>query len=148
MKFNKSKLKDMVEKGVPAVPVSLKRKRTDDGSSSAPPAPSAHPSKTAPLVQASPSLPPFPPIVQIPDEKIPFIPLTDDGSTICRSLGLAAKRAEVAITELDFKEYANARTEEISKLMVHSLMRVSDMMILLTCFFFFLTRLLFVYFSL
>uniref|UniRef100_A0A2N9ERB2 Uncharacterized protein n=1 Tax=Fagus sylvatica TaxID=28930 RepID=A0A2N9ERB2_FAGSY len=123
MKFNKSKLKDMVEKGVPAVPVSMKRKRTDDGSSSAPPAPSARPSKTAPLVQASPSLPPFPPIVQIPDEEIPFVPLTDDGSTICRSLGLAAKRAEVTIIELDFKEYANARTEEISKLMVHSLMR-------------------------
>uniref|UniRef100_A0A2N9HZC0 Transposase (putative) gypsy type domain-containing protein n=1 Tax=Fagus sylvatica TaxID=28930 RepID=A0A2N9HZC0_FAGSY len=117
MKINKSKLKDMVEKGVPVVPVSVKRKRTDDGPSSAPPTPSVRPSKTVPLVQASPSLPSSPPVVQIPDEEIPFVPFTDDGPTICRSLGLAAKRAEVAITELDFKEYAIARTEEISKLM-------------------------------
>jgi hypothetical protein len=137
MKINKSKLKDMVEKGVPVVPVSVKRKRTDDGPSSAPPTPSVRPSKTVPFVQASPSLPSSPPVVQIPDEEIPFVPFTDDGPTICRSLGLAAKRAEVAITELDFKEYAIARTEEISKLMVHSLMRVSDMTTLLTSFFFY-----------
>ena len=36
-----------------------------------------------------------------------------------------AKRAEAVVTELDFQEYVNARTENISKLMVHSLMRVS-----------------------
>jgi hypothetical protein len=135
MKINKSKLKDMVQKGVPVVPV--KRKRTDDGPSSAPPAPSVRPSKTIPLVQASTSLPPSPPIVQILDEEIPFVPLTDDGPTICQSLGLASKRAEAAITDLDFQEYANAQTEEISKLMVHSLMRVSDMTALLAIFFFF-----------
>jgi hypothetical protein len=38
MKINKSKLKDMVEKGVPAMPINVKRKKPEDGSSSAPPA--------------------------------------------------------------------------------------------------------------
>jgi hypothetical protein len=65
-----------------------------------------------------------PPVVQIFDEEIAVVQATDDGSTICRSHGLAAMRAKAAITELDFQEYANARTENISKLMVHSIMRV------------------------
>uniref|UniRef100_A0A2N9HQP4 Uncharacterized protein n=1 Tax=Fagus sylvatica TaxID=28930 RepID=A0A2N9HQP4_FAGSY len=58
-----------------------------------------------------------PSIVQIPDEEIAVVQATDDGSTICRSPGLTAKRAVAAIIELDFQEYANARTENISKLM-------------------------------
>ena len=62
MKINKSKLKDMVEKGVPAVPVSVKRKRTDDGPSSAPPASDGRSSKKVSLVQA-PTLQPLPPPV-------------------------------------------------------------------------------------
>jgi hypothetical protein len=69
------------------------------------------------------------PVVQIHDEEVPFVPLSDEGSTICRSLGLASKRAEAAITDLDFQEYGNARTEDVSKLMVHSLMRVSKAII-------------------
>ena len=34
MKINKSKLKNMVEKGAPAVPISIKKKRIDEGQSS------------------------------------------------------------------------------------------------------------------
>uniref|UniRef100_A0A2N9F591 Transposase (putative) gypsy type domain-containing protein n=1 Tax=Fagus sylvatica TaxID=28930 RepID=A0A2N9F591_FAGSY len=60
---------------------------------------------------------------KILDEEIAVVQATDDGPTICRSHGLVAKRAEAAITELDFQEYANARTKNISKLMVHSLIR-------------------------
>jgi hypothetical protein len=63
MKINKSKLKNMVEKEVPAVPINVKRKRTDDGPLSVPLAPSDPPSKKASLVQAPPSLPLSPPIV-------------------------------------------------------------------------------------
>ena len=136
MKINKSKLKNMVKKGVPAVPINVKRKRTDDGPLSVPLTPSDPPSKKASLVQAPPSLPLSPLVIQIPGEEITFVQVTDDGSTICRSHGLAVKRVEAAITELDFQEYANARTEDISKLMVHSLMRVSEMIILLTKLFF------------
>jgi hypothetical protein len=54
---------------------------------------------------------------------------------------MAAVRAEAVITELEFQEYANARTENISKLMVHSLMRVSILFpfcfVRLSFFFFF-----------
>uniref|UniRef100_A0A2N9GMJ2 Transposase (putative) gypsy type domain-containing protein n=1 Tax=Fagus sylvatica TaxID=28930 RepID=A0A2N9GMJ2_FAGSY len=123
MKINKSKLKDMVEKGVPAVPINVKRKKPEDGSSSAPPAQGVRPSKKPILVEPPLPIPPSTPVVQIHDEEVPFVPLSDEGSTICRSLGLASKRAEAAITDLDFQEYGNARTEDVSKLMVHSLMR-------------------------
>uniref|UniRef100_A0A2N9GMW2 Uncharacterized protein n=1 Tax=Fagus sylvatica TaxID=28930 RepID=A0A2N9GMW2_FAGSY len=123
MKINKSKLKDMVEKGVPAMPISVKRKKPEDGSSSAPPAQGVRPSKKPILVEPPLPIPPSTPVVQIHDEEVPFVPLSDEGSTICRSLGLASKRAEAAITDLDFQEYGNARTEDVSKLMVHSLMR-------------------------
>uniref|UniRef100_A0A2N9H4N6 Uncharacterized protein n=1 Tax=Fagus sylvatica TaxID=28930 RepID=A0A2N9H4N6_FAGSY len=123
MKINKSKLKNIVEKGAPAVPINVKRKRTDDGQSSVLPEQSEPPPKRALTVQASPSIPPPPLVVQILDEEIAVVQATDDGPTICRSHGLAAKRAKATITELDFQEYANARTENISKLMVHSLMR-------------------------
>jgi hypothetical protein len=34
MKINKSKLKNMVEKGAPATSISIKRKRIDEGQSS------------------------------------------------------------------------------------------------------------------
>uniref|UniRef100_A0A2N9G6C1 Uncharacterized protein n=1 Tax=Fagus sylvatica TaxID=28930 RepID=A0A2N9G6C1_FAGSY len=101
MKINKSKLKDMVEKGVPAVPISVKRKKPEDGSSSAPPAQGVRPSKKPILVEPPLPIPPSTPVVQIHDEE----------------------RAEAAITDLDFQEYGNARTEDVSKLMVHSLMR-------------------------
>jgi hypothetical protein len=129
MKINKSKLKDMVEKGVPAMPINVKRKKPEDGSSSAPPAQGVRPSKIPILVEPPLPLPPSTPVVQIPDEEVSFVPLSDEGSTICRSLGLASKRAEAAITDLDFQEYGNARMEDVSKLMVHSLMRVSKAMV-------------------
>ena len=102
MKFNKSKLKDMVGKGVPAVPISVKRKRIDDGPSSALRMTGDPPSKKATPVQVSPSLPSPPPIVQILDEEITFVQVTDEGSTVCRSLGVAVERAKAAITDLDF----------------------------------------------
>uniref|UniRef100_A0A2N9GFW8 Uncharacterized protein n=1 Tax=Fagus sylvatica TaxID=28930 RepID=A0A2N9GFW8_FAGSY len=93
MKINKSKLKNMVEKGALAAPISIKWKRIDEGQSSA----------------------------------------IDNGPTICRSHGLAAKRAEAAVMELDFQEYASAWTKNISKLMVHSLMRSLNEVMVISC---------------
>ena len=59
-----------------------------------------------------------------------------------------AKRAEAVVTELDFQEYVNARTENISKLMVHSLMRVSKIFpFSFFLFFFFLTCRPFIHFQ-
>jgi hypothetical protein len=72
MKINKSKLKNMVEKGAPAAPISIKRKRIDEGQSSVF-EPSGPPLKRAPLTQATPSVPQPPLIIQIPDEEITVI---------------------------------------------------------------------------
>ena len=55
MKINKSKLKNMVEKGAPAAPISIKRKRIDKGQSSVF-EPSGPPLKRAPSTQATPSV--------------------------------------------------------------------------------------------
>ena len=139
MKINKSKLKSMVEKRGPVVPVGIKRKRVDEGQPSIISEPSVPFLKRAPTSQASPSSPPQPLIIQILNEEIAVVQATDDGPTICRSHGLAAKRAEAVITELNFQEYANARTENISKLMVHSLMRVGKAFL-----FFFIRHFLFI----
>jgi hypothetical protein len=46
------------------------------------------------------------------------------------------------VTELDFEEYANAQTENVSKLMVHSLMRVGSKKF----FFFFFFNLMYILF--
>jgi hypothetical protein len=52
MRINKSKLKNMVEKGAPVAPVSVKRKRTDEGQSFVLPDPSGPPLKREPSTQA------------------------------------------------------------------------------------------------
>jgi hypothetical protein len=57
MKINKSKLKNMVEKGAPVAPVSIKRKRVDEGQSFIPFEPSVSPLKRAPTNQVPPSIP-------------------------------------------------------------------------------------------
>ena len=92
MKINKSKLKNMVEKGAPVAPVSIKRKRVDEGQSYILPELSGPRSKRAPTTQAPSSIQQMPPIVQIPDEEIAVIQATDDGPTSCRSHGLMGWR--------------------------------------------------------
>ena len=52
-------------------------------------------------------------------------PNLEGGDTICRSLSLAVKRAKAMIKERDFEDYANAHTEDVSRMMAHSFMRVS-----------------------
>ena len=67
MKINKSKLKNMVEKGAPMVPASLKRKKVDKGQSSILLEQSGPSSKKASVVQM-PLLALQPhPVVQISD---------------------------------------------------------------------------------
>jgi hypothetical protein len=136
MKINKKKLKNMVEKGAPVVTTRLKRKKIDEDQSSIPPKQSGFSLKNASVVQVPQPVPQTLLVVQISGEEIAMVQATDGGLTICKSHGLAAKRAEAAITKLNFEEYANARTKNISKLMVHSLMRVSSVFICWTrdCF--------------
>jgi hypothetical protein len=67
MKINKSKLKNMVEKGAPVVLASLKRKKVDEGQSSILPEQSGPSSKKASVVQMPLLVPQPHPVVQISD---------------------------------------------------------------------------------
>jgi hypothetical protein len=73
----------MVEKGAPVAPISVKRKKIDEGQSSILLEPSGPPLKRASTAQAPPSTPQPPPVVHILDEEIAVVQATDDGPTIC-----------------------------------------------------------------
>lgn len=135
MKINKNKLKNMVEKEAPVVMTGLKRKKVDEVQSSIPPKQSGPSLKKTIVTQVPQSALRTPLVVQISDEEITVVQATNGGSTICRSHGLAAKRAKATVMELDFEEYVNACTENISKLMLHSLMRVSCFLYFYICVF-------------
>uniref|UniRef100_A0A2N9H2L5 Transposase (putative) gypsy type domain-containing protein n=1 Tax=Fagus sylvatica TaxID=28930 RepID=A0A2N9H2L5_FAGSY len=124
MKLNKSRLKQMAQsREVAAAPISLKRKKPDEGSS-----------KRAEEAPSRPSVPVVPPPV-IPTaapsvQKAPTVVLVDSdltppfaASTINQSPLVAMDRAKGAISSQDTDEYAVAHTEDLSLLMVHSLMR-------------------------
>uniref|UniRef100_A0A2N9J990 Uncharacterized protein n=1 Tax=Fagus sylvatica TaxID=28930 RepID=A0A2N9J990_FAGSY len=124
MKLNKSRLKQMAQLGeVAAAPISLKRKKPDEGSS-----------KRAEEAPSRPSVPVFTPLViptAVPSvQKAPTVIMVDSdltppsaASTINQSPLVAMDRAKGAISSQDMDEYAVAHTEDLSLLMVHSLMR-------------------------
>ncbi len=125
MKLNKSRLKQMAQSGEVAVaPISLKRKKPDEGSSrrseEALPRPSV-PTVTPPVVPtAAPSVQKAPTVIMVDLDLTP----PSAGSTINQSPLVAMDRAKGAITPQDTDEYAVAHTDDLSLLMVHSLMRV------------------------
>uniref|UniRef100_A0A2N9FRQ1 Transposase (putative) gypsy type domain-containing protein n=1 Tax=Fagus sylvatica TaxID=28930 RepID=A0A2N9FRQ1_FAGSY len=124
MKLNKSRLKQMAQSGeVAAAPISLKRKKPDEGSSKraeeAPSRPSA-PTATPPVIPtAVPSGQRDPPVILVDSDLTP----PTAASTINQSPLVAMDRAKGAITPQDTDEYAVAHTDDLSLLMVHSLMR-------------------------
>uniref|UniRef100_A0A2N9ECL5 Transposase (putative) gypsy type domain-containing protein n=1 Tax=Fagus sylvatica TaxID=28930 RepID=A0A2N9ECL5_FAGSY len=124
MKLNKSRLKQMAQSGEVAVaPISLKRKKPDEGSSrrseEALPRPSV-PIVTPPVVPtAAPSVQKAPTVIMVDSDLTP----PSAGSTINQSPLVAMDRAKAAITPQDADEYAVAHTDDLSLLMVHSLMR-------------------------
>uniref|UniRef100_A0A2N9G1E5 Transposase (putative) gypsy type domain-containing protein n=1 Tax=Fagus sylvatica TaxID=28930 RepID=A0A2N9G1E5_FAGSY len=124
MKLNKSRLKQMAQSGeVAAAPISLKRKKPDEGSSKraeeAPSRPSA-PIATPPVIPtAVPSGQRDPPVILVDSDLTP----PTAASTINQSPLVAMDRAKGAITPQDMDEYAVAHTDDLSLLMVHSLMR-------------------------
>uniref|UniRef100_A0A2N9GVQ8 Transposase (putative) gypsy type domain-containing protein n=1 Tax=Fagus sylvatica TaxID=28930 RepID=A0A2N9GVQ8_FAGSY len=124
MKLNKSRLKQMAQSGeVAAAPISLKRKKPDEGSSKraeeAPPRPSAQVATPPVFPTAVPSVQRDPPVILVDSD---FTPPTA-ASTINQSPLVAMDRAKGAITTPDMEEYAVAHTEDLSLLMVHSVMR-------------------------
>uniref|UniRef100_A0A2N9HUR2 Uncharacterized protein n=1 Tax=Fagus sylvatica TaxID=28930 RepID=A0A2N9HUR2_FAGSY len=124
MKLNKNRLKQMAQSGeVAAAPISLKRKKPDEGSSKraeeAPSRPSA-PIATPPVIPtAVPSGQRDPPVILVDSDLTP----PTAASTINQSPLVAMDRAKGAITPQDMDEYAVAHTDDLSLLMVHSLMR-------------------------
>uniref|UniRef100_A0A2N9G3V7 Transposase (putative) gypsy type domain-containing protein n=1 Tax=Fagus sylvatica TaxID=28930 RepID=A0A2N9G3V7_FAGSY len=99
MKLNKNRLKQMAQSGeVAAAPISLKRKKPDEGSS-----------KQAEEAPSRPSAP-----IATP----PIIPTAVPSSPL-----VAMDRAKGAISSQDMDEYAVAYTDDLSLLMVHSLMQ-------------------------
>ena len=125
MKLNKNRLKQMAQSGeVAAAPISLKRKKPDEGSSKraeeAPLRPSASVVTPSVIPTAVPSSQRDPPVILVDSD---FTPPTA-ASTINQSPLVAMDRAKGAITTQDMDEYAVAHTGDLSLLMVHSLMRV------------------------
>ena len=131
MKLNKSRFKQMAQSGeVAATPISLKRKKPDEGSSKraeeAPPRPSV-PTVTPPVIPtAVPSVQEAPTVIMVDSDLTP----SSAASTINQSLLVAMERAKGAISSQDMDENAVAHTEDLSLLMVHSLMRVWSFVLL------------------
>ncbi len=125
MKLNKNRLKQMAQSGeVAAAPISLKRKKPDEGSSKqaeeAPSRPSA-PIATPPVIPtAVPSVPKAPTVIMVDSDLTP----PSAASTINQSPLVAMDKAKGAVSSQDMDEYAVAHTEDLSLLMVHTLMRV------------------------
>ncbi len=136
MKLNKSRLKQMAQSGeVAAAPISLKRKKPDKGSSKraeeAPSRPSV-PVVTPPVIPtAIPSVQKAPTVIMVDSDLTP----PSAASTINQSPLIAMDRAKGAISSQDMDEYAVAHTEDLSLLMVHSLMRVRSSVLYMFCFF-------------
>uniref|UniRef100_A0A2N9GN99 Transposase (putative) gypsy type domain-containing protein n=1 Tax=Fagus sylvatica TaxID=28930 RepID=A0A2N9GN99_FAGSY len=102
MKLNKSRLKQMAQSGEEALP-----------------RPSV-PIVTPPIMPtAAPSVQKAPTVIMVDSDLTP----PSAGSTINQSPLVAMDRAKAAITPQDADEYAVAHTDDLSLLMVHSLMR-------------------------
>jgi hypothetical protein len=135
MKLNKSRLKQMAQLGeVAAAPISLKRKKPDEGSSKrseeAPPRPFV-PIVTPPVIPtAVPSVQKAPTVIMVDSDLTP----PSAAFTINQSPLVAMDRAKGAITHQDTEEYAVAHTKDLSLLMVHSLMRVRSSVLYMFCF--------------
>jgi hypothetical protein len=127
MKLNKSRLKQLAQSGEVAIaPVSLKRKKPDEGSSKkaeeAPSRPSIPDVVPSVIPTAVPSVQKVPTVIMVDSDLTP--PSDPLASTINQSPHVAMDRAKAAISSRDTDEYAMAHTEDLSYLMVHSLMRV------------------------
>ena len=119
MKLNKSKLRQLTQSGeVAATPVSLKRKKVDEGSSKwAEEVPSRPPIQdVVPLVRA------VPPVIMV--DMDPALLADLSVATVNQSSHVAMDRAKGAISSRDMDDYAAAYTKDVQYLLVHSLMRV------------------------
>ena len=119
MKLNKSKLRQLAQSGeVAAAPISLKRKKVDEGSSKW-----AEEVPSRPLIQdAVPLVRAVPPVIMVDVDPAP--PADPFVATVNQSPLVVMDRAKGAISSKDMDDYAAAHTEDVQYLLVHSLMRV------------------------
>ena len=125
MKLNKNRLKQLAQSGEVAIaPVNLKRKKPDEVSSKraeeVPPRPSVPIVTSTAIPTAAPSGQEAPSVILVDSDFTP----PSAASTINQSPLVAMDRAKGAITSQDMDEYAVAHTEDLSLLMVHSVMQV------------------------
>ena len=119
MKLNKTRLRQLAQSGeVAAAPVNLKRKKVDKGSSKRAEEAPSRPSIQAPV----PPVQTVPPVIMVDVDPAP--PSDPSVATINQSPHVAMDRAKSVISSRDVDEYAVAHTEDLSYLMVHSLMWV------------------------
>ena len=119
MKLNKSKVRQLAQSGeVAAAPVSLKRKKTDEG-----PSRRAEEAPSRPFVRdVVPLVREVPPVVMVDVDPAP--PADPSVATVNQSPHVAMDRAKGAISSKDMDDYVAAHTEDVQYLLVHSLMRV------------------------
>ena len=119
MKLNKSKVRQLAQSGEVAIaPMSLKRKKIDEG-----PSRRAEEVPPRPLVgEAVPLVKEVPPVVMVDVDPAP--PTDPSVATVNQCPHMTMDRAKRAFTFRDMDDYAATHTEDVHYLLVHSLMRV------------------------
>jgi hypothetical protein len=119
MKLNKSKLRQLAQsREVAVAPVSLKRKKFDEGSSKHAKEALSHP----PIQDAVPLVRTVPPVIMVDVDPAP--PADPSMATVNQSPHVVMDKAKGAISSRDMDDYAAAHMEDVQYLLVHSLMQV------------------------
>ena len=122
MKLNKGKLRKLAQSGeIAAAPVSLKRKKMDEGPSK----PAEPTSSRPPIRDAVPLVKVVPPVIMVDvDPSLSADPSDMRDATINQSPHVAMSRAKSAVTSKDMDDYSTTHTEDVHYLLTHSLIRV------------------------
>uniref|UniRef100_A0A2N9EKB4 Uncharacterized protein n=1 Tax=Fagus sylvatica TaxID=28930 RepID=A0A2N9EKB4_FAGSY len=103
-----------------AAPVSLKRKKVDEGPSKQAEQSSSHP----PFHDAVPLVKTVPPVIMVDvDPSLPTDPSEVRDATINQSPHVTMSRAKSVVSSKDMDDYSTTHTKDIHYLLIHSLMR-------------------------
>ena len=104
------------------MPVSLKRKKVDEGPSKQPKQPSSRP----PVCDAVPLVKTVPHVIMVDvDPSLPIDPFNVRDATINQSPHVVMARAKGVVSSKDMDNYSTAHTEDVHYLLIRSLMKVS-----------------------
>uniref|UniRef100_A0A2N9GNN4 Uncharacterized protein n=1 Tax=Fagus sylvatica TaxID=28930 RepID=A0A2N9GNN4_FAGSY len=121
MKLNKGKLRKFTQLGEVVVALaSLKHKKVDEGPSKQVEQSSSHP----PVCDVALLVKTVPPVIMVDiDPSLLADPLEVRDATINQSPHVAMSRAKSAVSTRDMEDYSTAHTEDVHYLLIHSLMR-------------------------